>query len=540
MATRNFKTAIARNISRLTGHTEPFLLGCIERPKLRSHGEFSIPIPKLIKTPLATGERIVKKPVDLSKELAEKFPQDPLIRTATPQGAFLNFSVHPVEFIRQVVTQVHTECDGYGMHPSLGRGRTCVVDYSSPNIAKPFHAGHLRSTILGNFVSKVHEACGWKVIGINYLGDWGKQYGLLAVGFDKYGDQAKLEQDPIHHLYEVYIRINKEAETDKEIDVKAKEYFKRMEEGDPYTQHPILHPGDETALSTWRHFRTLSIASYTPLYTRLNIRFDVYTGESETDAHIPRIQDLLAHHNLAITDPADGAVHVDLDRWDLGKPVIRRADGTSLYVTRDLASLAMRRERWAFDRAVYVVGHEQERYLKQVFRIAGLLWGGEREEEEREIKRRRIEEKTHVGEEEMEPDNHWTEDLVHVSFGRIHGMSTRKGNVVFLRDILDTARATMLEIMRGNEEKFEEIMEVGTDANTGEGKEGASAQGETTARLTGEAAVEQIADVVGASAVVVQDMQGRRAKDYDFSWERMTDAIGDTGVYLQYAHARIC
>lgn len=291
--------------------------------------------------------------------------------------------------------------------------------------------------------------------------------------------------------------------------------------------------GDETALSTWRHLRSLSISSFAPLYQRLNIRFDAYSGESETEPYIARVHDLLRARGLVTKGP-DGAACVDLERWGLGSPIVQRTDGTSLYITRDLASLLMRREMYAFDRAVYVVGQEQERYLKQVFRIAKLVWGEEERaqvEKGHEEKRRRLDdpiaENLPEQKDESDSDAHWSTNLVHVSFGRIHGMSTRRGNVVFLQDILDTARDTMLEIMRGNEDKYDEILEEGEKDEEG-------------GIITGEVVAEKIADTVGASAVVVQDIQGRRAKDYDFSWERMTDAKGDTGVYLQYAYARIC
>lgn len=298
--------------------------------------------------------------------------------------------------------------------------------------------------------------------------------GLLAVGFEKYGDEALLEKDPIHHLYEVYVKINKDAKENPAVDKQANLYFKLMEEG------------DEQALKQWRLFRQLSITSYKQIYRRLNIEFEQYSGESQVNSYIPRIYQLL-HDKGLICKQDDGSLVVDLENYKLGKPVLQRSDGTSLYLTRDLASLLMRSERFPAERAIYVVGTEQGQYLKQVFKIADLLFD--------------------------EP-----KQLLHVPFGRIHGMSTRKGSVVFLQDILDTARLSMLDIMKENDEKYQQILE--------------------EAKANQEAL--DIADVVGGSAVLIQDLTAKRIKDYHFSWKRMTDARGDTGVYLQYAHARLC
>jgi arginyl-tRNA synthetase len=297
--------------------------------------------------------------------------------------------------------------------------------------------------------------------------------GLLAVGFEKYGDEHLLKEDPIHHLYNVYVKINKDAKEDPEIDRQANMYFKHMEEG------------DQQALKQWSKFRQLSITSYRQIYKRLNIEFEQYSGESEVNSYIPRIYQLLQDTGLILKQD-DGTLAVDLDKYKLGKPVLKRSDGTSLYLTRDLASLLMRSERFPADRTIYVVGTEQSQYLKQVFKIADLLFAG---------------------------NQSMPKQLLHVPFGRIHGMSTRKGSVVFLQDILDTAKMSMLDIMKENDEKYQQIQQ---QVN------------------------EEIADVVGGSAVLIQDLAAKRIKDYHFSWKRMTDARGDTGVYLQYAHARLC
>ncbi|KAI7881691.1 putative arginine--tRNA ligase, cytoplasmic [Lichtheimia hyalospora FSU 10163] len=403
---------------------------------------------------------------------------DSLIANVSASGKFLNFGVTRTEYIRRTLQQVHQEKAAYGCH-TQDVPQTVVIDYSSPNIAKPFHAGHLRSTIIGNFVKCINEAMGHRAIGINYLGDWGKQYGLLSVGFEKYGNEEELQKDPIHHLFQVYVRINNEK--DELVEQQANDYFRRMEEGDPET------------LAQWRRFRELSIQSYGPTYKRLGIEFDRYSGESEAEPYLDRVYDMLQQHDLITIDPETGAWCVDLQKENLGRPIVRRADGTTLYLTRDLAIMLKRREEYNFDTGVYVVGNDQGHYLQRLFCIAQKL----------DI----------------------AHQLKHVSFGKVNGMSTRKGTVIFLDDILDTAQEQMEKNMRESG-KYNELMETGVE----KGNE----------HLSGSAAVDTVADQLGASAVIVQDLASRRVLNYDFSYDRMTAARGYTGVFLQYTHARIC
>lgn len=264
----------------------------------------------------------------------------------------------------------------------------------------------------------------------------------------------------------MYVKINADAKENKEIDRQANEYFKKMEEGDP------------TALNQWSRFRDMSIKSYASIYDRLNVKFDVYSGESQVNPYISKTHKILEKRNL-LTRTEDGAYAVNLEDYKLDKAVIQRADGTSLYMTRDLASVLMRSELYSFYKAIYVVGSEQADYFKQMFQISKLMTSS-------------------------------SLNLQHVGFGRIKGMSTRKGTVVFLQDILDTAKERILEYMNNDQEKRQM-----KDC-------------------------EMIADQLGMSAILIQDMKSKRGKDYEFSWDRMTDAKGDTGVFLQYAHARAC
>ncbi|KAI8997455.1 arginyl-tRNA synthetase [Pilobolus umbonatus] len=475
--THLFKEAIAKPLSELCHINKNNIVNAISQSRVSGHSQFSLAIPK-----------IIPHSVDVtafSNEIANKFKPNDMIQGVSVRGPALYFDVQPTAYIQSTLRQVYSEKDRYGHQKvPLSDQKTVLLDYSSPNIAKPFHAGHLRSTILGNFIKRIHEANGYRAIGINYLGDWGKQYGLLAVGFEIYGDDNKLKEDPIHHLYDVYVQVNKLAADNPDIDMKANEYFKRMEEGDPRT------------LSQWRRFRELSIESYKRIYKRLGIRFDEYSGESATEPYINKVYDLLKQHQLFdVTE--DGAWVVDLDRFNLGKPIVRRKDGTSLYLTRDLANIMLRQHKYSFDKSIYVVGSEQEQYMKQIFKISELI---------------------------HERDPSWPHQFYHANFGRIKGMSTRKGTVVFLQDILDTASETMKEIMKaGNQLKLNEL-EIVVDDRV----------------LKGEEAVNVVADRLGVSAVLIQDMAPKRIKNYDFSWKRMTDNRGATGIYLQYTYARLC
>ncbi|KAG1086119.1 hypothetical protein G6F42_021117 [Rhizopus arrhizus] len=243
-----FKQSIAKQLSKQTACSPQELVTLMRPTKSRKDGHVSISLPKL-NTSLATP--IAAQQLDAwSRTIADKFVPDEYIQQASQKGSSLYFKFDETNFIKHVLQQVYHDRDTYGWsHIPKPSSHTVLIDYSSPNIAKPFHAGHLRSTIIGNFTKKIHEALGYHVIGINYLGDWGKQYGLLAVGFEKYGDQAKLISDPIHHLYQVYVKINAEAKLDPEIDRKANEYFKKMEQG------------DAEALKQWKQFRDMSIQS---------------------------------------------------------------------------------------------------------------------------------------------------------------------------------------------------------------------------------------------------------------------------------------
>ncbi|CEP07013.1 hypothetical protein [Parasitella parasitica] len=451
-----FRNLITVQIAAL-GNLDPVTVyQAIDNPRSLENGDLAIALPRL---------RLKGNPAAMAKEWAASFVPNDYITEVSAAGPFLNFRISKTALIESTLKQVSSKNEEYGYN-TLGKGKTVIVEFSSPNIAKPFHAGHLRSTIIGAFIRNVYKANGWKTISMNYLGDWGKQYGLLAVGFTKYGSEKELTNDPIKHLYDVYVKINQDAAEDESIHDQARSYFRKMEDG------------DENALALWRRFRDLSIDKYKQIYGRLNIEFDVYSGESQVGESMAKAMKLL--HDCKLLVQSDGALIIDMEKYKLGKTVVQKKDGTTLYLTRDIGAAMERYEKFKFDKMIYVVASQQNLHLQQLFKTLEML------------------------------NLEFASKLEHVNFGMVLGMSTRKGTVVFLEDILEEAKETMHEVMRKNEKKYAEIAEP-----------------------------EQVADEIGISAVKIQDNSARRIKDYNFDMSRMCSFEGDTGPYIQYAHARL-
>ncbi|KAJ6549186.1 hypothetical protein B0H10DRAFT_2129089 [Mycena sp. CBHHK59/15] len=410
---------------------------------------------------------------DVAAQVTAQFQPDEYIESITHDKAFLHFQCKSTTLIREVLTQVHTltyltpdKIPCYGSNTS-GQGKKVIIEYSSPNIAKSFHVGHLRSTIIGGFLANLYKACGWDVISMNYLGDWGTQFGLIATGFEKYGSREELEKDAIKQLFDVYVKVNKDAEVDPNVKAEAAQWFKRMEDG------------DESSLANWRVWRALSVKKYAEEYDRLNIVFDVYTGESMVgkewqDKALSRLEE------LGLIEDVEGAKIVNLEQWKLGKAVLRKRDGTSIYLTRDIGGAIERYEKYKFDKMIYVVSSQQDLHLAQFFKILQLM------------------------------KFTWAESLQHINYGLVQGMSTRKGTVVFLDQIIKEAAQVMHEQMQKNEEKYKAVVDP-----------------------------ETVSMEIGITGVKIQDMAAKRINNYTFNWDRMKSFEGDTGPYLQYAHVRL-
>lgn len=458
---------ISDELSKISGVDSSLIFPALEWTNTPDRGDLLIPVPRL---------RIKgANPKELATEWASKFPCGQFVSRVEANGPFLQFFFNPQFLFKLVVPDIHTRREEYGAC-KLVENKRVIVEFSSPNIAKPFHAGHLRSTIIGGFLANLYEKLGWEVIRMNYLGDWGKQFGLLAVGFERYGSEEALEKDPIHHLFDVYVRVNKDIEEEgdslpleESTNGKAREYFKRMEDGDP------------EALKLWKRFRELSIEKYIDTYARLNIKYDVYSGESQVSPESMQ-RALKLFEEKGLTHEDKGAELIDLTKFNkkLGKVIVKKSDGTTLYITRDVGAAIDRYEKYHFDKMIYVVASQQDLHIAQLFEILKQL-GFE-----------------------------WASSLQHINFGMVLGMSTRKGTVVFLDNILEETKDKMHEVMKKNEAKYAQVENP-----------------------------DEVADLIGISAVMIQDMQSKRINNYEFKWERMLSFEGDTGPYLQYAHSRL-
>ncbi|KAM0687376.1 arginyl-tRNA synthetase [Conglomerata obtusa] len=415
------------------------------------------------------------------------------------------FFVDKKSISRDILNTIFKENETYGMKEK--NGKLVVVEYSSPNIAKKFHPGHFRNTVLGNFIDNLLKANGYQTYTINYLGDWGKQFGLIGVGFNKYGNEDEMERDPIKHLYDVYVSINKDAENDKKIDENAKAWFADLEKG------------KEKNVRMWKRFRDMSIEKYKKLYQLMNCSFDEYSGESyyalkskeiiatienkqkEVKQNIKesldvnfKINDNSKYKKTEVKQNNKESLDVDFLKNDdndnskyiqtsFGKLCVIKNDGSTLYSTRDIAAAVDRLDRLNPDEILYVVASQQDLYFKQLFNIFQILGYGYK-------------------------NNEFI--FKHINYGMVNGMSTRKGTVVFLEDILNEAKEVMLSKMKKNEEKFKQINDVN-----------------------------KTCEILALSALVIQDFSAKRIKNYDFNMERNTETNGFTGPYLQYMHCRL-
>lgn len=345
-----------------------------------------------------------------TEDLATRLKQDSVVEDISAGSGMINFKVNRKLLVQKMLEPFgKQEDEKFGLNSellnTLKRGTT-LVEYSSPNIAKKFHAGHLRSTIIGNFIANLKQSLGNKVIRMNYLGDWGMQFGLLGAGFGQFGCQEKLKQNPLQHLFEVYVRVNKEAEDNEDMKQAARDFFRQLE------QH------ESEAVSLWQQFREITVDEYQHIYKRLGIHFDIYSGESFHQDQAQEVVQQLQSQGLLKTSERETGV-VDLSpAGDMSSVcTVLRSDGTSLYITRDLAAAIDRKEKYSFDEMIYVTDKSQANHFQQLFHILLAL------------------------------GHSWADSCHHVPFGLVRGMKTRSGEVVFLEDVLDEARARMFHNM---------------------------------------------------------------------------------------------
>lgn len=439
---------------------EAELQRAIEVPPSVELGDYAFPCFPLAKT-------LRKAPQAIATELATAFQSTALIKEARAAGPYVNFFVDRVAYTRAGLGAILEQGSGYGKSTE-GVGKTVVIDYSAPNIAKPFGVGHLRSTVIGNALYRIHDHLGYRVMRINHLGDWGTQFGKLIVAFKRWGNETDLTTHAIQTLYDLYVRFHSEVETQPELEDEARGWFKRLEDGDP------------EARAIWQRFRDLSLQEFARIYERLGITFDSQAGESFYEPYLDQTIERIRQAGLVSV--SDEALIVDLRPYNMPPCLLRKKDEATLYATRDLAAAMYRHETYGFWKMLYVVGADQRLHFQQVFKVLELMGFP------------------------------WAQDCVHVDFGliRFHDekMGTRRGNIIFLEDVLDRAVELAEQIVH---EKNPELPNK-----------------------------RQVAEAVGIGAVVFTDLSTRRVKDVNFEWEKVLTFEGETGPYVQYTHARAC
>ena len=432
----------------------------IEIPPDSNMGDFAFPCFRLAKT-------MRKAPQMIAADLAEKLAGNEAFSKVENVNAYVNFFMNKAEVAGATVDAVIKAGAAYGGSED-GNGKTVCIDYSSPNIAKPFHIGHIRSTVIGNSLYKIFDSLGYNVVRINHLGDYGTQFGKMIVAYRKWGSKEEVEAEPIKSLLKYYVKFHEEAEKDPALEDEARHTFTLLENG----------AEEETAL--WQWFRDESLKEFNYVYDLLGITFDSYAGESFYSDKMDRVVDILESKGLL--KDSDGTQIVDLSEYNMTPALIKKKDGSTLYITRDLAAVLYRKETYDFDKCIYVVASQQNLHFQQLFKIVSLMGFD------------------------------WADKCVHVPFGMVSledgTMSTRKGKVVFLLDVLTKA--------------IEKTKEVIAEKNVAEED------------------IEQTAKDVGIGAVMFQELSNNRIKDYVFSWDKVLNFEGETGPYVQYTHARAC
>ena len=455
----NLKEEIAKLISeQVADLTEEEILGMIETPQDQKMGDYAFPCFKLAKV-------LRKAPPLIAKDIADAISENDIFEKVEQVNAYVNMFISREEFVEEVLEEVMEKGDEYG-RSNVGEGKPVIVEFSSPNIAKPFHIGHIRSTVIGNSINLLWDAMGYKVTRINHLGDYGTQFGKMIVAYRHWGNEEDVRREPIKTLLHYYTKFHEEAEKDPSLDDEARETFAKLEQGGK----------EETEL--WQWFRDESLKEFTRVYNMLGIEYDSYAGESFYSDKMPAVVQELKDKNLLVE--SNGAEIVDLEPYGLTPAPILKSDGSTLYITRDLACAKYRKATYDFYKNIYVVASQQNLHFQQLKKILELM-GYE-----------------------------WSKDIIHVPFGLVSleegTMSTRHGRVVFLEDVLN----------RAIEETREIILEKGVATDN----------------------IDETAKQVGVGAVVFNELSNNRIKDYVFSWKQVLDFNGETGPYVQYTYAR--
>ncbi|NLQ44453.1 arginine--tRNA ligase [Streptococcus mutans] len=435
------------------------IVNLLEKPKKSNMGDIAFPTFTLAKM-------MHKAPQIIASELVGQI-NNSYFEKVEAVGPYINFFLNKSEISAQVLKEVIKKREDYAQ-AAIGQGRNIVIDLSSPNIAKPFSIGHLRSTVIGDALSNIFQKLGYETVKINHLGDWGKQFGLLIVAYKKWGSEEAVRAHPIDELLKLYVRINAETKNHPELDEEAREWFRKLENN------------DEEALALWQWFRDESLMEFNRLYAELGIDFDSYNGEAFYNDKMEEVVQLLAEKGLL--EESKGAQVVNLEKYGIEHPaLIKKSDGATLYITRDLAAAIYRKRTYDFAKTIYVVGQEQTAHFKQLKAVLA------------------------------EMGYAWSKDIQHVSFGLVtkngQKLSTRKGNVILLEPtIAEAVKRSLAQIDTKNPDLVNK---------------------------------EAVAHAVGVGAIKFYDLKTDRTNGYDFDLEAMVSFEGETGPYVQYAHARI-
>lgn len=455
----NFKEEVKEIILGFdTGLTEKEISDLIEIPPNSDMGDYAFPVFKLAKT-------FRKAPNLIAEELAKKEFSNENIKKIANVGPYVNFFVDNSKLVESVLTEAVK--DDFGSS-HIGVGKNVVFDFSSTNIAKPFHIGHLRSTVIGNAIRNIMKYQGFNTTGVNYIGDYGTQFGMMISAYLKWGDEDKINADPIKELLNLYVKYNKIAKEDESYMDEARDWFDKLEKKDP------------TAVKLWSWFREISLKEFQRVYDLLGVEFDNFNGESFHSQFIGDALEAIDKKNLL--EESDGAMIINLDDENLPPVLIKKSNGSSTYLTRDIATAMYRRKTYDFYKNVYVVASQQKLHFEQLRAV---------------LKKMGFD---------------WWNDCEHVSFGMVSmkdgSMKTREGKVIFLEDVLNRAI-----------DKTKSIIE------------------ERNPNLENK---EEVAKQVGVGAVIFQDLFNNRIKDYTFDWDQVLNFDGETGPYTQYTFARSC
>lgn len=432
----------------------------IEIPPQSDMGDFAFPCFKLAKT-------LRKSPVQIADEIKEKISEDEYIEKIETKSGYLNFYINNTKLVEEVLKEINNHENDFGKS-NEGTGKTVLIDYSSPNIAKPFHIGHLRTTLIGSALYKIYKYLGYNTIGINHLGDYGTQFGKMIEAYKMWGSEYDLSEDAINKMVDMYVRINNLCKEDEAVLERCRENFKLLEEGDKY------------CTELWEHFKELSLKEFDKIYDILGVKFDSLNGEAFYSDKTDEVVEILKEKGKLIE--SEGAEIVDLTDEGIETPcIIKKANGSTIYATRDLAAILYRARTYDFDKCLYVVAYEQNLHFKQIFAVAKYL-----------------------------VDEKYVKGLKHVSYGMVQlptgKMSTRLGNVVKIEDLIT--------------ETIEKAKEIITTKNPElENKD-------------------EVAKKVGIAAIIFNTLSTTNNKDQIFDWNTALNFQGETGPYIQYTYVR--